>query len=83
MTLVPWATESVRDDPWKLLLAARLLNVTAGRMAIPVFWRIVARWPTPSDLLAGVFLSHSAPHCVLHPPRRVCSCAYVHVLDSI
>ncbi|KAG6331268.1 hypothetical protein ID866_7820 [Astraeus odoratus] len=47
----PLVIESIRDDPWKVLLAARLLNVTTGRMAIPVFWKVVTRWPTPEDLV--------------------------------
>lgn len=43
--------EAVCHDPWKVLLAVRLLNVTTGRMAIPIFWKIVRRWPTPRDLV--------------------------------
>ncbi|KAJ7361600.1 DNA glycosylase [Mycena albidolilacea] len=38
--------ESVADDPWKLLVAVTLLNKTAGKLAIPVFWSIVKAWPT-------------------------------------
>ncbi|KIM61261.1 hypothetical protein SCLCIDRAFT_54412, partial [Scleroderma citrinum Foug A] len=40
--------ESVRNDPWKVLLASRMLNVTTGRAA---FWKIVNRWPTPRELI--------------------------------
>ncbi|KAF9220008.1 DNA glycosylase [Gyrodon lividus] len=43
--------ESIRDDPWKVLIAVRLLNVTTGRAAIPVFCKIIFRWPTPQDLV--------------------------------
>ncbi|KAG8220790.1 hypothetical protein J3R82DRAFT_2225 [Butyriboletus roseoflavus] len=43
--------ESVRDDPWKVLIAVRLLNVTTGKAAIPVFCKIISRWPTPQDLV--------------------------------
>lgn len=43
--------EAVCHDPWKVLLAVRLLNVTTGRMAIPVFWKIMHRWSTPQDLV--------------------------------
>lgn len=46
-------TESVRDDPWKVLIAARLLNVTTGKVAIPVFCKLISRWPTPRDLVQG------------------------------
>ncbi|KAJ7925919.1 DNA glycosylase [Mycena leptocephala] len=38
--------ETVADDPWKLLVAVTLLNKTAGKLAIPVFWAIMAAWPT-------------------------------------
>ncbi|KAJ7727839.1 DNA glycosylase [Mycena maculata] len=38
--------EVVSDDPWKLLVAVTLLNKTAGKLAIPVFWDILATWPT-------------------------------------
>ncbi|KAJ7110074.1 DNA glycosylase [Mycena epipterygia] len=38
--------EAVSDDPWKLLVAVTLLNKTAGKLAIPVFWAIMATWPT-------------------------------------
>jgi len=42
--------ESVADDPWKLLVSVTLLNKTAGKLAIPVFWDILNRWPTPLAL---------------------------------
>ncbi|KAJ7103391.1 DNA glycosylase [Mycena belliarum] len=37
--------EAVADDPWKLLVAAILLNKTAGKLAIPVFWAIMSTYP--------------------------------------
>ncbi|KAI0249009.1 DNA glycosylase [Lactifluus subvellereus] len=43
--------ECVADDPWKLLVAVMLLNKTAGRVAVPIFWTLIERWPTP-ELLA-------------------------------
>ncbi|KAF9532063.1 DNA glycosylase [Crepidotus variabilis] len=39
--------EKVANDPWKLLIAVTLLNKTTGKLAIPVFWRLIERWPTP------------------------------------
>jgi len=42
--------ERVSDDPWKLLVASMLLNKTAGKQAIPVFWGIMDRWPSPEAL---------------------------------
>ena len=53
MSVFPRQTESVRDDPWKVLIAVRLLNVTTGKAAIPVFCKIISRWPTPQDLVRG------------------------------
>ncbi|TFY78448.1 hypothetical protein EWM64_g5565 [Hericium alpestre] len=38
--------ESVAEDPWRVLVAVMLLNKTAGRHAIPVFWSIMERWPS-------------------------------------
>ncbi|KAH9975212.1 DNA glycosylase, partial [Russula compacta] len=42
--------ECVADDPWKLLVAVMLLNKTSGRVAVPIFWKLIARWPTPESL---------------------------------
>lgn len=47
--------EQVADDPWKLLVAVTLLNKTAGKLAIPVFYNILKRWPTPYDLSQGKY----------------------------
>jgi len=46
--------ERVAYDPWKVLIAVTLLNKTAGKLAIPVFWRIMKRWPTALDLAYGI-----------------------------
>ncbi|KAK0198452.1 DNA glycosylase [Armillaria mellea] len=43
-------TELVAHDPWKLIVAVTLLNKTSGKLAIPVFWELVDRWPTPLSL---------------------------------
>ncbi|KAI0259372.1 DNA glycosylase [Gloeopeniophorella convolvens] len=43
-------SECVADDPWKLLVSVMLLNKTAGRIAVPVFWAVIQRWPTPDSL---------------------------------
>ncbi|KAG1762107.1 hypothetical protein EDD22DRAFT_893058 [Suillus occidentalis] len=40
---------AVSDNPWQLLIAVKLLNVTTGRYAIPVFWKLMDRWPIPRD----------------------------------
>ncbi|KAI9451751.1 DNA glycosylase [Lactarius psammicola] len=45
-----YVPERVADDPWKLLVAVMLLNKTAGRVAVPVFWTLMERWPTPEAL---------------------------------
>jgi hypothetical protein len=45
--------ERVADDPWKLLVAVSLLNKTSGRSAVPIFWTLINRWPTPESLAKG------------------------------
>ncbi|KAG2363784.1 DNA glycosylase [Suillus spraguei] len=42
---------AVSNNPWKLLIAVKLLNVTTGRYAIPVFWKLMDRWPIPRDMI--------------------------------
>ncbi|KAK0233230.1 DNA glycosylase [Armillaria fumosa] len=42
--------ELVAHDPWKLIVAVTLLNKTSGKLAIPVFWELVDRWPAPLSL---------------------------------
>ena len=49
--------ESVADDPWKLLISVTLLNKTSGKLAIPVFWDILNKWPTPLALSQGVMVT--------------------------
>ena len=51
--------ELVQGDPWKLLIATMLLNKTSGKVALPVFWYIVNRWPTPKQLADGMCCSES------------------------
>jgi len=48
-----YVPECVADDPWKLLVAVMLLNKTAGRVAVPIFWTLIERWPTPESLAKG------------------------------
>jgi len=53
--------EHVAHDPWKVLVAVTLLNKTAGKLAVPAFFKIMALWPTaqalaraPPDVLEGL-----------------------------
>lgn len=63
-TLIPTRNpECVADDPWKLLVAVTLLNKTAGRCAVPIFWSLIDRWPTAQSLAKGQHI------VVLHPGR--------------
>ncbi|KAK8864398.1 hypothetical protein IAR55_001646 [Kwoniella newhampshirensis] len=39
--------ERLRHDPWKILVATSLLNVTSGKQARPVLAVLLKRWPTP------------------------------------
>jgi hypothetical protein len=50
--------ERVADDPWRVLVAVTLLNTTSGKLAIPVFWEIMSRYPDALSLSQG----HSFPH---------------------
>lgn len=45
--------EQVRDDPWKIVVSTTLLNKTTGKVALPVFWELVKRYPTPLALAQG------------------------------
>ncbi|TFY56235.1 hypothetical protein EVG20_g9008 [Dentipellis fragilis] len=47
--------ECVADDPWRVLVAVMLLNKTAGRIAIPIFWTIMERWPS-AEAMSGADL---------------------------
>lgn len=60
-------TEKLRHDPWKLLAAVMLLNMTTGRQAIPIFWRLMDRWPTPECMSCGEQTYVSLSHLVLTP----------------
>jgi hypothetical protein len=50
--------EAVAHDPWKLLIAVTLLNKTAGKLAIPTFWKLIEQWPTPYALSQGNYTLH-------------------------
>ncbi|XP_071612501.1 methyl-CpG-binding domain protein 4 [Heliangelus exortis] len=39
--------ETLFHDPWKLLIATIFLNKTSGKMAIPVLWEFLKRYPSP------------------------------------
>ncbi|KAM4023608.1 methyl-CpG-binding domain protein 4 isoform 2-T2 [Anomaloglossus baeobatrachus] len=39
--------ETLFHDPWKLLIATIFLNKTSGKMAIPVLWSFLEKYPTP------------------------------------
>ncbi|KAG8773980.1 hypothetical protein FRC12_002207 [Ceratobasidium sp. 428] len=38
--------EKVSDDPWKIVVATTLLNKTTGKVALPVYWKLLDQWPT-------------------------------------
>ncbi|KAH6845190.1 DNA glycosylase [Chaetomium sp. MPI-CAGE-AT-0009] len=44
--------EELADDPFRLLIAITFLIRTAGKAAIPVFWDLMERFPTPEALAA-------------------------------
>lgn len=54
LSIVHFISEAVSDNPWQLLISVKLLNVTTGRYAIPVFWKLMDCWPTPHDMLYGM-----------------------------
>jgi hypothetical protein len=56
--ITPPHVERVADDPWKVLVAVTLLNKTSGKAAIPVFWDIMARYPTPCAFATGRFYTY-------------------------
>nr|XP_056708693.1 methyl-CpG-binding domain protein 4 [Euleptes europaea] len=39
--------ETLFHDPWKLLIATIFLNKTSGKMAIPVLWDFLKKYPSP------------------------------------
>lgn len=45
--------EKLAHDPYRLLIAVIFLNKTKGLAAVPVFWKVMERYPTPTDLAAA------------------------------
>ena len=45
--------EALAHDPFRLLLAVIFLNKTRGHVALPVFYELMERYPTPADLAAA------------------------------
>ncbi|ETW78462.1 hypothetical protein HETIRDRAFT_241856, partial [Heterobasidion irregulare TC 32-1] len=42
--------EHLASDMWRMLVAVTLLNKTAGTHALPIFWHLMDKWPSPSAL---------------------------------
>ncbi|KIX95961.1 uncharacterized protein Z520_08216 [Fonsecaea multimorphosa CBS 102226] len=42
--------ERLAHDPFRLLIATIFLNKTPGERAMPVFYQLMSRYPTPADL---------------------------------
>lgn len=42
--------EKLADDPFKLLVAVTFLNKTRGTVAIPTFYKLIEKYPTPEAL---------------------------------
>ena len=45
--------ERLSHDPFRLLVAVIFLNKTRGSVALPVFYELMKRYPTPADLAAA------------------------------
>lgn len=45
--------EQISDDPFQLVLAVTLLNCTKATVALPVFFSLVEKYPTPTVLAAA------------------------------
>ena len=45
--------ERLCHDPFRLLIAVIFLNKTRGSVALPVFYQLMERYPTPTDLAAA------------------------------
>lgn len=45
--------EHLRHNPFNLLLACIFLNKTRGKVTIPTFYKVIQRYPTPTDLAAA------------------------------
>ncbi|EXJ96288.1 hypothetical protein A1O1_01414 [Capronia coronata CBS 617.96] len=48
--------ERLAHDPFRLLIATIFLNKTPGERAMPIFYQLMSRYPTPADL-AGAEVS--------------------------
>lgn len=57
-----------------------LLNKTSGKVALPVFWYIVKRWPTPKELINGECCFRSPESCRLN---HGCSIAPLVELETL
>ncbi|CAE6442956.1 unnamed protein product [Rhizoctonia solani] len=65
--------ERICDDPWKIIVATTLLNKTNGKAAVPIFWELIKRWPTPIALAQGLYsYVKQDPH---HPPYKTVAAA--------
>lgn len=67
--------EKVGNDPWKLLVAVTLLNKTAGKLALPIFWDIIDKWPTPLALSNGAC---DTSYLGLFRQSNCCSTLFIH-----
>ena len=45
--------EELAHDPFRLLIAVTFLIKTSATLALPVFWQLMARFPTPETLAAA------------------------------
>jgi endonuclease III len=45
--------ERLAHDPFRLLIATIFLNKTPGERAMPIFYQLMAKYPTPADLAAA------------------------------
>ena len=45
--------ERLAHDPFRLLIATIFLNKTPGERAMPIFYQLLNRYPTPADLAAA------------------------------
>lgn len=43
--------EQLYQDPWRLLLATIFLNKTNNKVALPLFWEFLSKWPNPEGVL--------------------------------
>ena len=45
--------EKLSKDPFRLLIGVTFLNRTKGKDAIPIFFKLMEKYPTPADILAA------------------------------